>query len=418
MVYRSTEKKGELMLRSCTPVIVAFAFGLVLAAQVQADTAEEFHKTFPLDQGATVRVSNSSGKVEVSSWEKPYADVRAVKHSRNGREELERVSIEINATNNALDIQTVYDSSRNVSHKNESFLSRLFGEINSGSRAYVDYTIRIPRTSELESIRTSSGSIVVHDVHGDALLQSSSGDIAASGMDGSVKMGSSSGRIFATQCRLRHVHSSSGDIRLQDVGGDFRLESSSGGVNLSGSDGRIDAHSSSGDYTVTGARGPISIETSSGCIRVDNSVLSTIHSTSGDVLLRNVSGDMSIRTSSGTMQVSGSGGSVDAQSTSGSICLDGFVLRGATSSSGDIKVRATGLGNSVRLATNSGSITLDLPDKVNVDLVMETSSGELVNRCGQPITTTTVSRKRIIGKIGGGGTSLTMHTSSGNVELK
>lgn len=406
------------MSRTCMLTIASFVFALSLVVPAQSDTTEEFHKTFALAPAAPIRVSNTGGKVEVSSWDQPYADVRAVKHSHHGRAELDRVSIEINSANTSLDIQTVYDCSKVHSREGEGFLHRLFGDMDSGSRAWVDYTIRIPRTAILEQVKTSSGDIDIRDVHGDASLHASSGNITVSGADGALDIRSSSGDITATRCLLRYVHSSSGDIHLMDVRGNFQVESSSGDGEITGADGQIDAHSSSGDYTIRDARGMTSVETSSGLVRAENCILSNVKTTSGDIRLRGVRGDMKLRTSSGTVQVEGTDGTVDAHSTSGNIWIEGLVLRSATSSSGDIRIRAAGLAGSVLLSATSGDITVDIPDGVNADLVLETSSGNLNNRSGQPISATAITRKKIAGRLGSGGAPFVVRTSSGNVELK
>jgi hypothetical protein len=309
------------MFRTCMLAIALSVFVLAPAGQARADTTEEFHKTLALAPGATVRVSNPSGKVDLASWDQSYADIRAVKHSRHGRADLGRASIEIKSANGSLDIQTVYDRSGNGSQRGGGFLSRLFGAGDFGSRPWVEYTIRVPRTAVLEWVKTSSGDIEVRDVRGNALLQASSGNVTVSGANGALDVRTSSGDIGASRCRPRYVHASSGDVRLRDVQGDFRLETSSGSEEIEGANGRIDTHSSSGDITVLEAKGTVSAESSSGDIRAENSALSNVHTTSGNITLRGVRGDMRLNTSSGTVQVSGTDGTVDAHSTSGNIWM-------------------------------------------------------------------------------------------------
>jgi len=305
---------------------VALAGGI---APAQAEVTEEFHRTYSLPSGAPVRVSNSSGKVEITAWDQPYADVRAVKHTRRDRGDLERVSIVVQG-GNALEIRTVYDCTREKSRRDGGFLSFLFGGIDTGSRPWVDYTIRIPQTARLERVETSSGDIEVRNAGGDAALHASSGDITAAGVSGALEIRSSSGDITAERCSLRSVQSSSGSVRLRDVQGDFTLKTSSGDVEITGAGGRIDAHSSSGD----------------------------------------------------------------------------------------IRIQPAGLADSVRLSSNSGDITVDLPDSINASLVMETNSGDLVNRSAHSFATTTITRRRIAGTLGAGGAPLTVRTSSGDVVLK
>ncbi|MHB9030918.1 MAG: hypothetical protein ACYC9O_19285, partial [Candidatus Latescibacterota bacterium] len=141
-------------------ICLALFFGGI--APVYPDATEEYHKTFSLRDGAQVRVTNISGKIDISVWDQSFADVHAVKRTSRDREELSRVSIEVRA-DGALDIETIYDSAR----RDGSFLDRMFGGTGSSPQVSVNYTIRIPRTAEVSRVKSVSGDIEIRDARGD-----------------------------------------------------------------------------------------------------------------------------------------------------------------------------------------------------------------------------------------------------------
>jgi DUF4097 and DUF4098 domain-containing protein YvlB len=323
-------------------MIICLALFFGASAAVYPDATEEYHKTFRLRDGAQVRVTNISGKIDISVWDQSYADVHAVKRTSRDRGELNRVSIEANA-NGALDIETVYDSAR----RDGSFLDRMFNRMGSSPQVSVHYTIRIPRTAVVNRAKSVSGEVEVRDAHGD------------------------------------------GEVR-----------SVSGNITLNGTRGMLDVHSTSGD------------------IRVDGAALGNVQTVSGDIRLRGARGDMRVQSTSGDITAEGSGGTVEAHTVSGNMTLSGLALREATSTSGDIRIHPTGFSGAVRLVTVSGDITVRMPPGVNADLSMETVSGDLINRSGQSLTATQISRRRIAGRIGSGGNSFQVRTTSGDVVLE
>jgi DUF4097 and DUF4098 domain-containing protein YvlB len=337
------QNQEDVMRRSFIPgatISLALFFGV--AASAFSDATEEFHKTFPLRDGAEVRVSNISGKIELSVWDQSYADVLAVKKTSRDREELNRVSIEVRA-DGALDIETVYDSSR----REGSFLDRMFDRMGSSPQVSVYYTVRIPRTAVVNRVKSVSG-----------------------------------------------------DIEIRDARAEGEVRSVSGNITLTGTQGVLDIHSTSGD------------------VKVDSGTLRNVHTVSGDILLRSVRGDIQVQSTSGDILTEGTGGTVEAHTISGDMTISGLTLREATSTSGDIRINPTGFSDAVKLASVSGDITVRMPSSVNADLSMETVSGDLINRSNQSITATQISRRKISGRIGSGGNSIRVHTTSGDVVLE
>jgi len=128
-----------------------------------ADTTEEFQKTVQLAPGAKVSVENVNGTVTITAWDNNYADILAVKRSKYGTNELDKVSIEI-STSSGLDIRTRFDKR---------------GILGSSPRVTVDYTIKLPKTADLRSAGTVNGGVVLRGTGGDTSAHTTNGSVRA-----------------------------------------------------------------------------------------------------------------------------------------------------------------------------------------------------------------------------------------------
>jgi DUF4097 and DUF4098 domain-containing protein YvlB len=173
-----------------------------------AEYTEEYFKTFPLQDGGTVRVENVNGKVEISAWDEKIAEVRAVKRTRKGRDELSRATIEVN-TANGLEIRTVYQK-RNTGE--DTFISRMFGSVRTNPQVSVDYTIRIPRTAPLTRVVTVNGSIILRETHGSTVINTTNGTISADGVDLIEKAETTNGDVSLSGTMVRSARTVNGSI--------------------------------------------------------------------------------------------------------------------------------------------------------------------------------------------------------------
>jgi len=95
------------ILRFCIPSLL-LAVIVSISPEAYSDIQEEFHRKIEAEEGKTIEIDNINGTVTVSSWENDYVDVFALKKTRRGRDELDRVTIEIH-NNEVLEIITVVD---------------------------------------------------------------------------------------------------------------------------------------------------------------------------------------------------------------------------------------------------------------------------------------------------------------------
>jgi len=185
----------------------------------------------------------------------------------------------------------------------------------------------------------------------------------------------------------------------------------------------IRSHSGSGDQTIEGTRGNVDLQSGSGDVKLLR-VTGEIHlqTGSGNVRAREIAGALRGGAGSGDIEVEETGsGDVDLHTGSGNITAHG--VQGAfhaEAGSGDITGEGMQTG-AWEIRTGSGNVHVRLPANAAFDADISTSSGTL--DVDAPITMTVQgrvqeTRKRIVGKVRGGGPRLTVRTGSGDIHIE
>jgi DUF4097 and DUF4098 domain-containing protein YvlB len=184
----------------------------------------------------------------------------------------------------------------------------------------------------------------------------------------------------------------------------------------------IRAHTGSGDQTVEGLRGNVDLESGSGDLRLSRLTGEMRFQTgSGNVKGHELSGPAKIKAGSGDIEIEEMGaGDVDIHTGSGNITVSG--INGgfhAEAGSGDIRGKGSPK-NMWSVRTGSGNVTLNVPSDAAFDVDISTNSGTVT--LGHPVSTTVQgriqdSRKSVVGKVRGGGPMVSVHTSSGDVQV-
>lgn len=191
----------------------------------------------------------------------------------------------------------------------------------------------------------------------------------------------------------------SGDISVSEVTGDLALATVSG---------RLDARDTSGALSASTASGELEIQSHTGSL--------TAESVSGDIAIDGVLESPSVKTVSGDVRLAGSTGSVTLSSISGELSLKGAeqAILDIESTSGDIQA-AAGLADrsSSRISNISGDVWVELDSADNLALDVTTTSGDLETNLGSA----SEERRSIRASQGTGSTTLTISTTSGDVEV-
>ena len=160
----------------------------------------------------------------------------------------------------------------------------------------------------------------------------------------------------------------------------------------------LDAYTGSGSMSVQGLSGDAKLDTASGSVDV-----------------RDLSGNVEVDTASGSVDIVDVTGEIDAHTASGSIDVRGAMgqVRLGTGS-GSIEYQGTPQGD-CRFETGSGGITLKLPADLNMEVDLDTGSGDIDVDFAVDGRATKQKVKGVIGD--GSQGSIFAHTGSGSIDL-
>jgi len=185
----------------------------------------------------------------------------------------------------------------------------------------------------------------------------------------------------------------------------------------------VRTHTGSGDQTIEGTHGNVEVGTGSGDVKMRNVTGKiSLQTGSGDIRALEVSGPVTGGTGSGDVEIAETGsGDIDLHTGSGNIGVRG--IQGAfhaEAGSGDITAEGTQTG-AWEVRTGSGHVHVHLPANAAFDADITTNSGSL--DIEPPVETTVQghigeTRKRVQGKVRGGGPLLTVRTGSGDIQIQ
>ncbi len=191
------------------------------------------------------------------------------------------------------------------------------------------------------------------------------------------------------------------------------------------------------DYEITlPARSTVKATTGSGALQVSHiGTLLTARTGSGDIHLNEVGGAPNVGTGSGSIRVEGIRGAASLETGAGDIELSQQAAGDIKAQSGSGSIRLRGVNGAVRVGTGSGDIEVD--GNPSAEWRLNTSSGSIrlaVNPAAHfTVNASTDSgsvhvaqainledsldRQHIVGTVNGGGPTLRLTTSSGDITI-
>jgi DUF4097 and DUF4098 domain-containing protein YvlB len=322
------------------------------------------HKEFPGGTNPSLKIENISGEIKIESHKENQIIIDAFKvveadDSGEAEKLADQIEIVIEKHEEKLEIKTQYPSS-----KSRSFWDRVFSS-DWKSSGYVDYRIIVPEKINLD-------------------VSSVSGEVKISNITGKVKASSTSGDLW-----IKRI---TGALNLETTSGDMEISMIEGDVTVSGTSSDLEMFDVKGNLDVNSTSGNVSAESIGGSVRIDN--------TSGDLFLKRIEGNIRATTVSGSIVVDQAEGGLHLESSSGDLEVTSKILP-AYEYYGE---------------TLSGHIHFLLPKDSDAEVKLTTTSGDL--DCQLPLTLSAASRNSLKGKLGRGGPSLNLMTTSGDIELR
>ncbi len=244
---------------SGSSVVVSSSNGMVYVNSGAMTYKEErVFPSYPLSDGASLKIENAVGQIEIQGWDKNEVSGKYIKWAASQEE--------LSATDVTLDY-----AHQEAGHRDRIWMRTIMP---ASGRAMVHYIIFVPRRILIEKIKTISGDVRIQDIEGRVIAETVSGDVGISDMSGDIDAKTTSGDIrVQNMIGSIKMDSTSGDIRVENLHllGSNSVETISGDINLAIErlQASLSAETTSGDVTLklpSEASARIVAETTSGDI--------------------------------------------------------------------------------------------------------------------------------------------------------
>jgi len=254
---------------------------------IDSQKEKEYRENFSFSAGGSLSLSNVSGSVKISSWDRDEFDLRAVKSVRKVEDQsralemLDKVKIKVERKGDRIEVSTEYPKGffnkeyssekpegeekdkgiiKSLAHFLDNLhecVGNLFDELN---KVEISYEIKVPRKTNVE----------VSNVNGDIELEKLEGEIEASGVNGSVNLADLSGKQTASTVNGRiNVIDPSGTLEYSTVNGEIAVR-----IGPEGKIKQVDCSAINGEINLTLSKGmglSIDCSTLGGTIDLDSS---------------------------------------------------------------------------------------------------------------------------------------------------
>jgi hypothetical protein len=236
---------------------------------------EDFHYTYPLHPGASLRLDNANGSVDIAGWDRDTIDVSGTKFSSSW-EQLHRIEVKVDATGDSASVITVVPG----------FLHRSYS---------VRYLVRVPVKTQISQAKVVNGTLSVEDLEGGGRLTTVNGKLSLARSQGDYTLETTNGAISFDECTgTETAHTTNGRINGQLKAGGFTGRSVNGPIDVSitspDSGSTISTSTTNGGVAITLAnfRGnSVSAQTTNGSV-----TLRVPSNTNARVLLQTSSGNI------------------------------------------------------------------------------------------------------------------------------
>ena len=137
-------------------------------------------------------------------------------------------------------------------------------------------------------------------------------------------------------------------------------------------------------------------------VRAPKNAVVNMTNTNGQVALNALAGKVVAHTTNGAVKATALSGGLDAETTNGSLSID---------------MAAVG-ADRISLETTNGSVTLMLPETAKASVAASVTNGGISVGTLDNFQVTEKSRRRLEGKLNGGGTAVELHTTNGSIRLR
>lgn len=328
--------------------------------------------------GKYVRVKSSSGAIRIQGAQQNNITYTIREHVRASTEDGARREL-------AHMKFTTYSSGETVI---------LRADCEGSNRGSIDFDIQVPAQTQQLKLETEGGAVTATNL---------SGRVEANTGGGSIQVDQITGVVVAS--------SGGGNIEIGKVGSDVQASTGGGNIRLLSAAGHVNAKSGGGNLNIGWAK-VMTLSTGGGSISVTKC--------DGQVKAETGGGNIDIKDIAGSAQIETGGGSIHFGPIKGGV-------RAETGAGGIIaRLAPGGEFTDSRLETSVGDIVVYVPEGlgVNVRAAVEVARGYGIRTdFGDQIKISNpqgLGPREVYaeGSLNGGGPTLHVHTTTGNIEIK
>lgn len=204
-------------------------------------------------------------------------------------------------------------------------------------------------------------------------------------------------KAYVPKAAAASLNTSGGSLSVNGIAGKVNGTTSGGSIRISNLNNDIDLKTSGGSITASNTTGSLNLMTSGGSIKLNNLKGSIrAHTSGGSIKGEEIKGELIAKTSGGSISIDRMSGSVELATSAGSTHLQMLEI-----------------DKYVKVDVSAGSVDLQLPLNKGLDLNLA------ANRISVPLNNFSgVNEKdKIVGKINGGGASVRVSASAGNLKI-
>ena len=200
---------------------VVLALSTTVTRNASAKVTETIHQVYDTSDHPRLSMKNINGDLTIEAWDKKTIEVTALKSAKN-QEDLDNVEVFCEKNGDRVMVRVEYENDDEWNHNQ------------TGS---VDFTVHVPRGTEIDRVEFINGDVAISGVEGDVDAKSVNGEVTGRKLAGDVVLGTVNGDVELA---------ATSDINF------VRLNSVNGGITLvlpRKFDARIEAGTLHGDIT-------------------------------------------------------------------------------------------------------------------------------------------------------------------------
>ena len=185
------------------------ACDIVHGGLASSEESSEWHKTYQLEAGGRVEISNVNGKIQVEPSTGNTVDVSAVKKARAGSPEAAKA---------ALERATIVEDVSSGRIRIETKVAKVEGVVINGGNVQVEYHVKVPAGAEV-TFTTVNGGVEVTGLNGRITAESTNGGVTARNIGGQLDASTTNGGLDIDMSRIPE-----GGVKLEFTNGGLEMK--------------------------------------------------------------------------------------------------------------------------------------------------------------------------------------------------